>query len=211
MTVPPYLPSARGGDLIFFGGADASDAVHLITDVVSNGIAVLTRSNLTHVAMVLEPSLSIGGRSQTSLNLIESTILAGKSGPQINPAEGRIQSCEGLVFLARLRERTRVMLDWNAVWDYLLGRIGPDHYSIKTIFDYLARAVPIIGRLPLFCRPEAKAEVCSEYLAAGFRAGGFPGIHPHVDCPQTLAEWAIYEHLDQLRGHPAAIRNFNTV
>ena len=56
MTVPSYLLSARGGDLIFFGGADASDAVHLITDAVSNGIAVLTRSNLTHVAMVLEPS-----------------------------------------------------------------------------------------------------------------------------------------------------------
>ena len=211
MTVPPYLPSARGGDLIFFGGADASDAVHLITEVVSNGIAVLTRSNLTHVAMVLEPSLSIGGRSQTSLNLIESTILAGVSGPQINPAEGRIESYNGLVFLARLRERTRFILDWDAVWDYLLGRIGLDHYSLKTILDYLARAVPVVGRLPLFCSPEAKAEVCSEYLAAGFRAGGFPGIHPHVDCPQSLAEWAIYEHLDQLRGHPAAIRNFNTV
>lgn len=211
MTVPSYLPSARGGDLIFFGGTDTSDAVHLITDVVSNGIAVLTRSNLTHVAMVLEPSLPIGGRSQTSLNLIESTILAGRSGPQINPAEGRIQSYQGLVFLAELRERTRVTLDWNAVWDYLLGRIGLDHYSTKTIFDYLARAVPVVGRLPLFCRPAAKAEVCSEYLAAGFRAGGFPGIHPHVDCPQTLAEWAIYAHLDQLRGRPAAIRNFNTV
>jgi hypothetical protein len=211
VTVPPHLLSARGGDLIFFGGADASDVVSIVTDVVSNGIAVLTRSNLTHVAMVLEPSLPIGGRPQTSLNLIESTILAGKSGPQINPAEGRIQNYQGLVFLARLRERTRVMLDWNAVWDYLLGRIGPDRYSIKTIFDYLARAVPLLGRLPLFCRPEAKAEVCSEYLAAGFRVGGFPGIHPHVDCPQTLAEWAIYEHLDQLRGRPAAIRNFNTV
>ena len=89
MTVPSYLLSAGGGDLVFFGGADASDAVHLVTGVVSNGIAVLTRSNLTHVAMVLEPSLPIGGRPQTSLNLIESTILAGKSGPQINPAEGR--------------------------------------------------------------------------------------------------------------------------
>ena len=211
MTVPPYLPSARGGDLIFFGGADASDVVHLVTDVVSNGIAVLTRSNLTHVAMVLEPSLSIGGRSQTSLNLIESTILAGVSGPQINPAEGRIESYNGLVFLARLRERTRFILDWDAVWDYQLGRIGLDHYSLKTILDYLARAVPVVGRLSLFGRPEAKAEVCSEYLAAGFRAGGFPGIHPHVDCPQTLAEWAMYERLDQLGGRPATIRNFNSV
>jgi hypothetical protein len=211
VTVPSYLLSARGGDLIFFGGADASDVVSIVTDVVSNGIAVLTRSNLTHVAMVLEPSLPIDGCPQTSLNLIESTILAGKSGPQINPAERRIQGYGGLVFLARLRERTRVVLDWNAVWDYLLGRVGPDHYSIKTIFDYLARAVPVLGRLPQFGRPEAKAEVCSEYLAAGFRAGGFPGIRPHVDCPQTLAEWAIYEHLDQLRGRPAAIRNFNTV
>jgi hypothetical protein len=182
VTVPSYLPSARGGDLIFFGGTDTSDAVHLITDVVSNGIAVLTRSNLTHVAMVLEPSLPIGGRSQTSLNLIESTILAGRSGPQINPAEGRIQSYQGLVFLAELRERTRVTLDWNAVWDYLLGRIGLDHYSTKTIFDYLARAVPVVGRLPLFCRPAAKAEVCSEYLAAGFRGGGLAGIQPHLVC-----------------------------
>ena len=210
MTVPPYLLSARGGDLIFFGGADTSDVEHLVADVVSNGIAVLTRSNLTHVAMVLEPSLPIGGRPQTSLNLIESTILNGKSGPQINAA-GRIQGYEGLVFLARLKDRTRSMLDWDALWTYMLGRVGSDRYSIKTIADYLARLAPIVGKLPLFYRPEKNAEVCSEYVAAGFRAGGFPGLNPHVDCPQTVAEWAIYENLVQLAGRPAAIRNFNTV
>jgi hypothetical protein len=202
--------NAHGGDLIFFGGADASDVVHIVTDVVSNGIAVLTRSNLTHVAMVLEPSLLVAGKPQACLNLIESTLLPGKSGPQINPADGRIQDYHGLVFLGRLSARTRSMLDWKALWAYMLSRVGPDHYSIKTIGDFLGRMLPIVGKLPIFARPEKNAEVCSEYVAGGFRAGGFPGLNPHADCPQTVAEWAIFEGLEQLAGPPATIRNFNT-
>jgi len=47
-------------------------------------------------------------------------------------------------------------------------------------------------------------------VAEGFRAGGFPGLSPHVDCPQTLAEWAIYDSMEQLSGPTATIRNFNT-
>ena len=202
--------NARGGDLVFFGGADASDLEHVVTEFVSNGIAVLTHSNLTHVAMVLEPCLLVNGQPQTCLNLIESTILNGKSGPQINPADGRIRGYEGLVFLTRLKDRTRSMLDWHALWAYMLGRVGPDHYSIKTVADYLARLVPIIGRLPMFCQSDKDAVVCSEYVAEGFRAGGFPGLNPHVDCPQTVAEWAIFEGLEQLAGPAATIRNFNS-
>ena len=202
--------AARGGDLVFFGGADASDLVHVISDIVSNAICVLTRSKFTHVAMVLEPTLPVNGKPQTCLNLIESTILAGKSGPQINPAGARIQGYQGLVFLARLSDRTRYMLDWPALWAYMLGLVGTDHYSIKGVADWLARFVPIVGRLPIFSQPEKDAVVCSEYIAGGFRAGGFPGLNPHVDCPQTIAEWAIFSCLEQLAGTPATIRNFNS-
>ena len=202
--------NAHGGDLIFFGGADASDVVHIVTEFVSNGISVLTRSNLTHVAMVLEPCLLINGKPQTCLNLIESTILNGRSGPQINPVDGRIQGYQGLVFLARLSGRTRSMLDWHGLWTFMLSRVGPDHYSIKAIGDFMARLVPIIGKLPIFYQSEKNAEVCSEYVAGGFRAGGFPGLNPHVDCPQTVAEWAIFEGLEQLAGPAATIRNFNS-
>jgi hypothetical protein len=204
------MTKMRGGDLVFFGGADASDLVHLITDVVSNGIVVLTHSNLTHVAMILEPCLLINGQPQTCLNLIESTILNGKSGPQINPVATRIQDYQGVVFLARLSERTRYMLDWHALWTYMLNSVGTDHYSIKSIADWLARMVPIVGKLPVFAQPEKDAADCSEYVAEGFRAGGFPGLNPHVDCPQTIAEWAIFEGLEQLAGPPAVIRNFNS-
>ncbi len=199
-----------GGDLVFFGGADASDLVHLITDVVSNGIAVLTRSNLTHVAMVLEPSFEVGLAPQVCLNLIESTILNGVSGPQINPAAERIETYPGLVFLAKLRDRTRAMLDWPGLWIYMLNLVGPGHYSIKSLVDDLARMVPIVGKLPAFYRSETNAADCSEYIAEGFRAGGFPGLNPHVDCPQTIAEWHIFEDLIQVAGTPATIRNFNS-
>jgi hypothetical protein len=201
----------RGGDLIFFGGADASDLVEIVTHVLPNGIAVVSRSNLTHVDMVVDPGLLVNGKPQTCLNLIESTIMNGKSGPQINPADARVEGYEGLVFLARLKAQTRAMLDWDALWKYLLGRVGPDHYSIKSITDYLVRLVPFIGSIPYFHKPEKNAEVCSEYLAAGFRAGGFPAIDSHETSPQKLAEWGIYSELVQLAGPLATIRNFNTV
>lgn len=200
-----------GGDLIFFGGADASDMVEIVSHVLSNGIAVLTRSNLTHCAMIVPPDLLIAGKPQTCLNLIESTIMNGKSGPQINPVEPRIIGYHGLVFLARLSSRSRAMLDWEAVWKYMLGRVGTDHYSIKSLADWLVRWVPFVGKVPFFSQSEKAAENCSEYLAEGFRAGGFPGIRAHVDCPQTLAEWAIYKDITQLVGLPAVIRDFNTV
>src|ERR1039457_4354764 len=129
----------RGGDLIFFGGADASDVEHLVAEFVSNGIALLTHSNLTHLGMLLAPELLIDGKPQQCWNLIESTVLNGKSGPQINPADSRIQGYPGIVFLARLSTRTRSMLDWNSLWAYLVGKVGQDHYSIKGIADYLGR------------------------------------------------------------------------
>ena len=203
--------SMRPGDILFFGGCDASDVVSIVDHFLPNTIGALTRSNLTHVAMILDPEVLIDGKAQTELMLIESTIAHGKNGPQINPVEKSVVEYSGLVWWAPLSERTRAMVEWPSLWSFALSKVGADRYSIKTLTDFVFRKIPLIGSLPWFHRPDAKAEVCSEFIAEDFRAGGLPGIDTHEVSPQSWAQMHIYEGLVQLVGSPASIRGFNSI
>ena len=201
----------RAGDILFFGGCDASDVVCIVEHFVPNSIGAVTRSNLTHVTMILDPTLLVSGKPQTELMLLESTIAHGKNGPQINPVEKTIAEYDGLVWWAPLSERDRAMVDWPALWSFALSKVGTDHYAIKTLTDTLVRKFTPIGWLPWFHRPDPKGEVCSEFIAENFRAGGLPGIETHEVSPQSWAQMHIYEGLVQLVGSPAKIRGFNSI
>jgi hypothetical protein len=204
-------PQMQGGDIIAFDGSCVADIAELADHFLSNAIEVITRSALSHVGMVLDYSLPIGGKPQTELNLIESTMMTGKSGPQINPLAQRIAEYDGRVWWLPLSFRAWVMIDWPTAWQFALGRVGKDHYSVKSIGDFIARKLPILQWLPFVHKAEPDAEVCSEYIAEILRAGGLPGIDCHEVSPQKLVEMRIYRDVVQLVGTPREIRNFNTV
>ncbi len=162
----------RPGDLIFFDGSDDSNLVEIAEHLVSNAIEVLTRSNWSHVAMVLDPDLLVNGQTQIELNLIESTTLTGKDGPQINALARRLAEYDGTsIWWFPLDDATRDCLDFERMWDLMLPKVGTDHYSYDAIVDFLLR--PLFGWLvPALHRGPKNAEVCSEYVAEGLKAGG---------------------------------------
>jgi len=195
-------PMPQPGDILVFDGSDWSDIVKIAGHVLSNGIEVWTASNLSHSAMVYkDPKI-----------LIESTILDGKSGPQLHPINGRIETYNGRMWLLVLADKVRASLDFDAMWKLADAKLaGGDTYNVGEIGAYLARKVPILSWLPWFYKENPHSEVCSELCAELLRAGGMAGLKPPEICPQTLAEMRIYAQSVQIKGQPSIIKNFNTV
>jgi hypothetical protein len=185
------------GDVLFFDGSDDNDLVQIIDNFVSNGIEVWTHSDWSHVAMILPIGLEIGGKVQTELNLIESTIENGVSGPQVNSVRQKLLHYDGTsVWCFPLKHEVREQLDWDAMWSCLVGKVGKDKYSIRTIAHFLLR--PFLGwAIPHLSKSHPDEEVCSEYLAMGLVAGGIERISgkplvPNKTSPKALAKYPIF-------------------
>jgi hypothetical protein len=168
------------------------------TGFVSDGIEFVERASVSHISWVLDPSRPIDGEKQEGFDIIEATIENGKNGVQINALDDRIANYDpgGRVWLLSLSRHMRQILDFEAMFAYALSRRG-DHYSIKSIADFILRKVPVIGYLPVFHKPDPHGEVCSEYAAEILRAGGLPGIEPHECDPQKFCQmklWGVGEH-----------------
>ncbi len=194
----------KPGDALFFDGSDDSDISELVEHFVSNAIEVWTHSTWSHVALVLDIGLEVAGKPQTELNLIESTMGGGKkSGPQVNSIRERLASYDGTsVWLFQLRDDVRGLINFSAIWPAMLAKVGKDHYSIKSIVDFLAR--PFLGWLiPRINRPDRDSEVCSEYAAQGYVAGGINNyvsklkpawpMVPHLTSQAVLSQFPIWK------------------
>lgn len=196
------LPLLRGGDVVMFAGKRSSPLDALI-DFVS-------RSRLTHSAMVYEPTLTIEGKVQTELHIVESTILNGVDGVQINPLAARLDGNDG-VALFRLKDETRAAIDWTKLWACAIAKVGRDKYNIAELFEYVARDLPFVDAIPRIYQPTPHREVCSELVTDLLQAGGAtPGANPALTSPQKLAEFAIYRDIILLFGKLSPVRNFNT-
>jgi hypothetical protein len=197
-------PTLRGGDiLVFASDCFLGDAIELWTDSV-----------LSHSAMVIDPALPVDGQPQRELHIIESTIINGRNGPQINPLEQRLHDYQlenkGRVWGLRLSRRIRAYLDWTVLWDFAASKLH-DHYNIWELGEYILRKLPLVSYIPQLYRPAPDAEVCSELVAELLRAGGLPGLKPPQMPPQALAELRIYEDAQQLLGEPITIPRFNSI
>ena len=192
----------RSGDILAFGG----------TGFVSDAIEELTRSKLSHVAMVLDPRLNVNGKPQTELQIVESTILNGKNGVQINSLTVRLAMCGGgeRVFLLRLSDAIHGFLAWDRLWAFAIARVNRDRYNVLELGAYMARRIPLVQDLPFWYRPNSHQEVCSELVAELLAAGGLPALRPYQTSPQGIAELNIFADCRQLKGKPAAIRKFNS-
>jgi hypothetical protein len=196
------LSALRGGDIIAFGG----------TGFVSDAIEWLTRSKLSHVAMVVDPRLNVDGRPQTQLQIVESTILNGRNGAQINPLEARLAMCGPgeRVWALCLSDAIRGFLNWDRLWAFAMVRVNRDRYNVLELGAYIARMIPAVQDLPVWYQPNSREEVCSELVAELLAAGGLPGLRPYQTPPQGIAELKLYGDCRQLMGKPAAIRKFNS-
>ena len=191
------------GDIIAFGGKG----------FLSDAIERLSGSKLSHVAMVLDERLTVDGKAQTCLNIVESTILNGQNGVQINPLAARLAMCgEGeRVWVLRISDAVRGFLDWDRLWAFAMARVNRDRYNVLELGAYVARMIPIVQDLPLWYKPNSHEEVCSELVAELLAAGGLPGLRPYETSPQGIAELKIYAGCTQLIGKPAVIREFNSL
>lgn len=197
------LMNIRGGDIIAFGG----------TGFLSGAIDFFTGSKISHLAMVINPALQVDGKPQSGLNVVESTILNGRNGVQINPLTARLADYlapGGRAWVLRLSERVRAFLDWDNVWAFAMERVGRDRYNVLELGAYVMRDLPAIGQLPFWYMPNSHEEVCSELVTELLAAGGIPGLKPYQSPPQVVAELKIFAGSEQLLGKPATIRNFNT-
>ena len=192
----------KGGDIIAFGG----------TGSVSDAIEWLTRSKLSHVAMVIDQRLAVDGWPQTELQIVESTILNGRNGVQINPLKARLAGCDPgeRVWVLSLSDAIRGFLDWDRLWAFAMVRVNRDRYNVLELGAYIARMIPLVQDLPVWYRPNSHEEVCSELVAELLAAGGLPALRPYETPPQGIAELKIYADCRQLMGKPAAIRKFNS-
>ena len=202
----------RAGDIIGFDGSDTSDCVHLVKNVLSNGIEVVTDSRLSHLAMVWPMDVPVNGKPQVELHIIESTILGGVDGVQLNPLAQRMaDEAHGRVYAFYLAERWRDFLAWGDMWALAASKLGTDRYNVLEIAEYLARHIPFVQEIPALYAPNPHAEVCSELVALMLRRGGIPGLHPPVMPPQAVIELAIFECYAQLSGPPREILRFNSI
>lgn len=184
------------GDILFFDGSDDTDVAGIVDNFVSNAIEAWTRSDWSHVAMVLDQGIEIAGKPQTELNLIESTIENGVSGPQVNSVRSKLANYDGTsVWCFPLSQDVRAQLDFGSMWDCLVGKVGKDKYSVRTLIHFLVR--PVLGWIPHFSKSHKGEEVCSEYLAMGLKAGGIERIVgkplvPNKTSPKVLAKYPIF-------------------
>lgn len=202
----------RAGDVILFDAGDRSDVIHLVSHVLPNAIECVSRSAWSHSAMVFDLDAPVNGRDQAELHILESTILRGANGPQLNPLSARLADYTGGHAIAcHLSERIRGFLDFGAMWRFAAGKLGRDRYNVAELLAYLARHIPIVQEIPALYQSDDDSEVCSEFVAQLLQAGGLPGLHPAVMAPEQLAQLRIYSGYSQLVGEPRLMPHFNSV
>ena len=199
------------GDIILCDGGAHGDLVDVITHTLPNGIQVVSHSYWTHSMMVWPPDVPIAGAPQEELHVIESTILRGKNGPQINALAARVHDYEpdGAIVALHLSERIRAFLDWGAMWAEAARRLDHDRYNVGELLAYLLRHFPGIQEIPALYRSDEDSEVCSELMAILLRAGGLPGFRPACMPPQALLELGIYSGYTFLLGE-RPMKGFNS-
>jgi len=200
------LPFIQGGDVVVFEGARQLGNPLTWLNVA---IDVISRSYLTHAAIIYPQRLTIEGQPQKCLHIIEDTIWNGVDGVQINPLAARLEGNTGVAVL-RLSRATRLSLDWHRLWARAIARVGRDKYNIGELFAYVARDLPLVKDIPQLYQPTPGAEVCSEFVCDAFADGGMQELHPAVTPPQKLAQLGIYDGAPLVvYGKLSPIRGYN--
>lgn len=181
------------GDGFAFGG----------TGVISDIIKFWTRSQVSHWATVLEVC-----EPDRRVKLVESTILSGRGGVQINYASDRIKEPGIRVWWLPLSNKSRRKLDPIKFTEFMLAQVGKPYDKVlisHLLFDKL-NLIP--------ARENWDAFICSELGSAGAKAGGLLPLNINTSevTPQRMCEYHLWaDDYFQVAGSPKKIRGYNTI
>jgi len=163
------------GDVIAFSGKGD----------ISEIIKRTTRSNVSHVGVILKSKLLIKGEPQQGPfnQIIESTLLNGFLGVTISRLSDRIKSYDGKVWWLPLSDSVRGKMDLKKFHDFLLHQEHKPYdipQAIKSAFDALDNN-PLLGRVTHNIEDFSKL-FCSELVAAALEASG---AIPHLNASEV--------------------------
>jgi hypothetical protein len=182
----------QAGDVLAFGAASG---------FISRGIQIVTRSPVSHVAVVVSPS-----------HLIESTTLAedGKSGVHVREITRRVSDYDGQVWWLPLGWSARARLDTDRFYAAAQARLGAG-YDARSVARVIWRVLPITRRFG-FLRGDGdpRREFCSELASRLLVAGGVLTLDQVGEAsdvtPAEMCRFPIYSGCLQLKGPAKNIR-----
>jgi hypothetical protein len=192
------------GDVIAFAGAGPASEV----------IQQATRSNVSHVGVVLQSQPPQGEPSQEVLQIIESTSLDGFTGVTVSHLRERIQGYDGRVWWLPLRDSLRAGVDWQAFHQFLLQQVGKPYDLPQAIMSGLDQ----LDDHALLERATHAVEdfrqlFCSELVAGALEAcGAITRLNASEVTPIDLCTFSIFEQdYYQLKGDREPIVGYNSV
>jgi hypothetical protein len=194
------------GDVIAFGGKGN----------FSELIKWATRSTVSHVGVILQSKLLLGGAPQDGFfnQIIESTDLNGFSGVSISRLSDRLSFYEGEIWWLPLSSGARERMDGKKFFDFLLHQEHKKYdmpQAVKSALD-LVDNIPLLGNAT-HNDEDFSRFFCSELVAAGLEASGvLPSLNASEVTPVDLCMFNVYEETYfQLKGPDREIKGFNTL
>lgn len=175
----------RSGDVVLFAGAYAE----------SKMIRFFSGGSASHAGIVLNTRFDKAS-GQKVVEVLEAN--HDEEYPELNGVvlsrlSDRIPFYKGDIWLLRLRDEFRELLDFEVFESFLVGEMGKE-YDMATRWK---SAIDILDSHGYSDNEEDLQQYfCSELVAAAFKkAGGLPQINPSEITPSDIYQWDIYEEL----------------
>jgi len=191
----------KPGDVIAFGGKGGFSSL----------VKFATRSNVSHVGVVLQTKIPEDKSGRFFNQIIESTSLNGFNGVVISRFSDRVEHYDGEIWWLPLDTSIRHnYFKQRKFFNFLFNQARQKkHYDVS-------QAVKSALDLP-FGIGESEEDFskffCSELVAAGLEISGVIGnVNASEITPIELCRWRIYkDNYYQLKGEPKEISRYNTV
>ena len=202
-------PKMQPGDVIAFGGKGHFSEI----------IKFATRSDVSHVGVILQTKVVDDTEDRFFNQIIESTSLHGFNGVVISRFSDRLATYEGELWWLPLQKKVRKeSFDQKAFYDFLFKQAKDRKpydmpQAIKSSLDALD-SLPFGLHGPGYNSEDFSKFFCSELVAAGLeKANAVGSVNASEVTPIDLCRWKIYgKKYYQLKGDTSRrISRFNTL
>jgi len=188
----------KAGDVIAFGG----------DSLLSGIIKGITRSGVSHLAVVMKKSKSDGEGDLVSL--VESTGIDDFTGVQVTRLSKRMEY-HGEIWYMPLRQSLYDKFDDNDFREFLFEQVGKP-FDVGQGFNAAADALDQLPGGLGYNKEDFSKFFCSELVAAALEASGVVGpINASEVTPIDLCRWDIFEEdYFQIKGEAKPVTRRNT-